>query len=381
MISRFYSRLDAALPAQSMLGAIKTKGVVMNARAAALTVAGLAILLAAITFGTAAASPIKWVSVPLGTHQFGHLRSPDTIVAQAGPTEVGFKKGGTGCGCTDGPAGPVLFDVARNGSIWVFDVLNHRLLVWQPGQPAHPRSIPLKGLDVRDFALGRGGTIYLNAVYAEPPAGDSGANLWALSPSGKVVWRAHALMGTTLRIGPSGALYSVGVKRASAWTPLTNSAGRPLSLAQQRRGTTRFQPLAGGMHVIANQLGLHEVHFALVDRAGKVLRAWRITGRTKLELARGVLTPSLVGGELIVQLDVSRQTSGAFLFEHQILRLGPSGSRTSFSLDAKAVCCNDGTGPLTPLRIASDDRLYQLRTNPKTGLSIARYSLAPGKGR
>ena len=90
-----------------MLRVIKTKGVVMNARAAALTVAGLAFLLAGITLGTAGASPIKWVSVPLGTHQFGQLRSPDAIVARAGPIEVGFKKGGRGCGCTDGPAGPV----------------------------------------------------------------------------------------------------------------------------------------------------------------------------------------------------------------------------------------------------------------------------------
>ena len=103
-------------------------------------------------------------------------------------------------------------------------------------------------------------------------------------------------MGNALRIGPNGALYSVGVKRAAAWTPLTTSAGRPLSLAQQRRGTTQFQPLGGGMHLIANQLGPHEVHFALVDRAEKVVRAWRVTGRAKLALAPDTLTPSLVGG-------------------------------------------------------------------------------------
>jgi len=351
----------------------------MIARAALSTIAGLAILLAGITLGTAAASPIKWVAVPLGTHQFGHLRAPDAIVARAGPSQVGFKKGGNGCGCIDGPGGPVLFDVAPNRSIWLFDVLNHRLLVWQPGHPPHPRSISLKGLDVRDFALGRDGTIYLNAVYAEPPAGDSGANLWALTGGGKVLWRAHALMGNALRIGPNGALYSVGGKRAGAWTPLTTSTGRALSLAQQRRGTVQSQPLAGGMHLIANQLGPHEVHFALVDSTQKVVRAWRVTGRSQLALAPGVLTPSLVGRELVVQLDVSRQTKGAFLWEHQVLRLGPSGSRASFSLDAKALCCNDGTGSITPLRIASDGRLYQLRTNPKTGVSVARYSVGARK--
>jgi hypothetical protein len=343
-------------------------------RKAASTVVALCILLAGITLGTAAASPIKWVSVSLGTHQFGHLRTPDAIVAHAGPTEVGFKKGGTGCGCMDGPAGPVLFDVARNGSIWLLDVLNHRLLVWRPGQPAHPRSIKLKGLDVRDFALGRDGTVYLYAVYAKPPAGDSGANLWALSASGKRLWRAHALMGNALRIGPNGVLYSVGVKRVSAWTPLTTSAGRPLAVAQQRLRTTQFQPLAGGMHLMANQLSPLEVHFALVDRVGKVVRAWRVTGRTRLALTPGVLTPALVGGDLVVQIDLSR-TAGN-LTEHMILRLGHSGtSGKSFSLAGKTVCCYDETGASTPLRVALDDRLYQLRTDPKTGVRIARYSV------
>jgi len=148
-----------------------------------------------------------------------------------------------------------------------------------------------------------------------------------------------------------------------------------LALAQQRRGTVPFQPLSGGTHLIANQLSPHEVHFALVDRAQKVLRAWRVTGRTQLALAPGTLTPAIVAGDLVVQLDVSRQAKGAFLWEHQVLRLTSSGSRASFSLDAKAVCCNDGTGAVTPLRIASEGRLYQLHTNPKTGVQINRYSL------
>jgi hypothetical protein len=348
----------------------------MNARATALTVAGLAILLASITLGTAAATPIKWVSVPLGTHQFGHLRAPGEIVAQAGPGGVGFKKNGHGCGCTDGPAGPVSFDVARNGSIWLFDILNHRLLVWQPGKPAHPaRTIHLGSkLDVRDFALGRDGTIYLNAVYAEPPAGDSGANLWALSPNGHLRWRAKAKLGNALRVGSNGVLYSIGgARNGGAWTPLTTATGRPLSVTAQRRQTRRFEPLTGGMHLIATQLGVHEVHFALVDHAGKVVRAWRVTSRTQLTLAPSALTPSLVGGELVVQLDVTPQTGG--LSEHLILRLGQSGASKRFSLDANAVCCYDGTGASTLLRVASDGRLYQLRTDPKTGARVARYSL------
>ena len=105
-------------------------------------VMGLTVLLAGIALGTAAASPIKWIPVQLGTHRFGRLATPDAVVARAGPKDVAFAKPGT-CGCGDTP-GPVSFDVARNGSIWLFDVLNNRLLVWQRGRPdAPPRSIPL----------------------------------------------------------------------------------------------------------------------------------------------------------------------------------------------------------------------------------------------
>ena len=341
-------------------------------------IVGLTALLAGMTLGTAAASPIKWVSVQLGTHTFGHLRSPDAIVVRAGPNQVGFKKRGSNCGCMDGPEGPMLFDIGRNRSIWVLDILNHRLLVWKSGRPAQAaRSLALPKLDVRDFALGRDGTVYLYAVYAEPPAGDSGANLWALTPKGRVLWRAHAAMGSALRLGPNGSLYSIGaIKRnPAAWTPLTTPSGRPLSLAAQHRGTTTFQPLAGGLHLVSSQLGVHEVHFALVDRSGKVVRAWRVRSKTPVTLVPRALTPTLVGGDLVVQLDASRQVNGKFHWEHVVMRLSSTGTRERFSLDAKAVWGDDGAEPITALRIGSGGRLYQLQTNPKTGLRIASYSL------
>jgi hypothetical protein len=347
-------------------------------RAFATTVVGLAALLAGIALATAAASPIKWIPVPLGTHAFGHLRAADAVVVSAGPNQVGFKKRGGDCGCTDGPQGPMLFDFGQNGSIWVLDILNHRLLAWKSGRPAKPaRTVALPKLDIRDFAIGRGGTIYLYAVYAEPPAGDSGANLWALTPSGQVRWRVHAATGTALRLGPEGALYSIGASKRhpAAWTPLTTAAGRPLSLAAQRRGTKSFQPLAGGMHIIVSQIGVHEAHFALVDRSQKIVRAWRVRSKTPLALAPRTLTPALVGGDLVVQVDVSRQLKGTFLWEHVVMRLSPSGTRDRFSLDAKAVWGDDGAEPITALRVGSNGRLYQLRTNPKTGLKVASYSL------
>jgi hypothetical protein len=272
----------------------------------------------------------------------------------------------------------MLFDLGQDRSIWVLDVLNHRLLEWKSGRPAQPtRTLRLPKLDIRDFAIERGGTIYLYAVYAEPPAGDSGANLWALTQSGQVRWRVHAETGTALRLGPHGALYSIGASKRhpAAWTPLTTPAGRPLSLAAQRRGTTLFQPLAGGMHLLVSQVGVHEAHFALVDRSKKIVRAWRVRSKTPLALAQRTLTPALVDGDMVVQVDVSRQLKSKSVWEHVVMRLSPTGTRDRFSLDANAVWGDDGAEPITALRVGSDGRLYQLRTNPKTGLKIASYSL------
>jgi len=328
----------------------------MTARKALIFVAAAVGLFA----GTAVASPIKWIPVPLGNHTFGQLQRPEAVVARAGPSEVGFTKTG-GCGCADGPTGPEQFDVSRSGSVWVFDVLNHRFLVWQRGRPAHAaRTLAFPKLDIRDFVLGRNGTLYLHAVYAGPPAGDSGASLWALTSSGEVLWRAKALTGSALRVGPSGAIYSVGVRSASSWTPLTTSAGKPLSLVQQRRGTNSFQPLAGGLHLVATQVGPHEAHFALVDRKGKVVKAWRVTSRTQITVSRA-LTPALVGGDLVAAVDVSR---GART-EHVVLRLSARGMQTLRSLD----------GTATATRVGRDGRVYQLVASPKTGVRVARYSL------
>ena len=94
--------------------------------------AGLALLLGG-TVQPAAATSCALLSVPLGTHRFGQLRAPDEIVAHADPHQVGFYQPPKGM---DGVAyGPWSFDVAQDGSIWLLDEVNHRLLVWRPGRP------------------------------------------------------------------------------------------------------------------------------------------------------------------------------------------------------------------------------------------------------
>jgi hypothetical protein len=328
----------------------------------------------------------RLLAVSLGAHQFGHLRAPDAIVASAGPRDVGFECGkpsacsspesapNEGCGCIDVlPQGPSSFDVARNGSIWLLDELNHRLLVWASGRPIRSaRAIQLPAaLAYSDFALGPRGTIYLFAT----DLGSGHRSLWALTPTGHVRWKAPIGNGV-LRIGPGGLAYAVGAYEddPAAWTPLTTAAGRPLSLAQQRRRTTRFQPLPGGLRLVTVWQSSHEVRFALVNRADAVVRAWRVTSKTQFGSGWRA-TPALVGRALVVTFDVSQQIKGKSLVEHLVVRLtSTGGTRQTFALDGRAVF-GDSETYTAPLRVGSDGRLYQLRTDPETGASVARYSL------
>jgi hypothetical protein len=363
----------------------------MNARRA------VAIVLMVITAGaiiqSATASPIQWLAVHLGTHHFGQLSAPAAIVVRAQPKTVGFECGhpsacavssassNSSCGCIDVlPEGPTSFDVARDGSIWLLDGVRHRLLVWQRGRPTRPvRSVRLSPkLGVSDFALGSDGTIYVYSAGNIPR--HQNHMMYALTPAGRVRWHAPTaiLSGQALlRLGPDGVVYAVGgypADDASRWTPLTTPTGRPLPVAEQRRRTSPLQPMPGGLRLLTTELSAHEVHFALIDASHKVVRAWRITGRPNLAIMRAV--PALVGDDLVVTVDASQNVNQTFRWEHMVLRLG-SRSRTGqqLALDARALWDPDGTTGRTPLRVGMDGQLYQLRTNPRTGVSVARYSL------
>jgi hypothetical protein len=360
----------------------------VNARRTALAaiITGLAVLVVAgAVIEPAGATPIKWLAVQLGVHQFGRLGTPDGLVARAGPKGVGFEcgkpsactssKDGSpegGCGCIDVLAqGPTSFDVARNGSVWLFDGVNHRLLVWQRGNLRPERSVRLPAdVGTSDFALGADGTIY---VFGNHVRGKPYLTMYALSATGRVRWNAPTTVGSQarLRVGSDGTVYAVGASERATWIPLTTPSGRPLSLVQQRRKSNVLQPLSAGLRLLVTQLSAHEIHFALVDQAHKVVRAWRVTSKTPVALASRELSPAVVGNDLVVAVDVSRQAK----WEHEVLRLSASGVRQRIDLDAHAVWDPDGSTVATPLRIGPDGRLYQLRTNPKTGMSIARYSV------
>jgi hypothetical protein len=341
--------------------------------------AGLAFVLGGALQPAAATSSAP-PPVALGIHRFGHLRAPDSIVAHADPSEVGFFQPPKG---QDGVAyGPWSFDVARDGSVWLMDEIKHRLLVWQAGRSGHPaRSVrlPQDPLErVADFAVAPDHSIY--ATYVPPPGpGPKTLRLAKLSSDGEVLWTAATtveIFNAQLRIGPENALYVFsGHDGTRDWTPLTTPAGRPLPLADQQRRTSLQQPLAGGLRLAGTHPSTGERHFTLRDEAGRILRGWRVTSQD--DLGAEVATPALVGGDPVVVVEIARETKADFLYEYQVLRLARAGGASvRFAIGAHAVW---GDTPITGVRVGPDGQLYQLRTSRTSGVDIARYALDPIK--
>src|SRR5439155_6120890 len=139
---------------------------------------------------------------------------------KAGPKEVGFETPPMG----EGPSiGPWSFDIAQDGSVWLMDEFNDRLLVWSPNRPKRPaRIIPLPFPAPVDFALGRHGLIY---VFSQP-AGDRGY-LYAMTSAGHVRWKARTIVevfNSQLRMAPDGTLYYRSLDELG-WVPVVTPSG------------------------------------------------------------------------------------------------------------------------------------------------------------
>jgi len=258
------------------------------------------------------------VIVRLGSHRFGHTRAPSGIAARAGAGSVGFENN------ERYQCGPQTFLVGRDGSVWLHDGLNQRLLVWPAGHPdAAPRVMPLPFFAAEnDIALGPAGSVYVTQLLRDPPR----LLLYRLSPAGKVLWKIRLagdyggestfVLGSNspLRLGPDGTLYCLAFMGLagdeSGWMPVATPSGRPIAAAAQRRGTHwPFQPAAPGLRLLAEtytppnaDTAPHEERFALIDRRGHLVRAWRVLSRTDFGGLAKQMTPELVGHDLVVAL-------------------------------------------------------------------------------
>jgi hypothetical protein len=332
------------------------------------------------------------VRIALGTHRFGRTRSDGTVVAHAAADRVGWQIPPPDCGC--GPSfGPETFLVARDGSVWLDDDLNNRLLGWSPGAPdSIVRTVPLPDNSAdHDVALGPHGSFYVTGVTGHAATlrfvlhrlGPTGKRLWTsrLSGSAQDFGAFNLGWNSPLRTGADGTLYLLAGMNGrpggeEGWMPVATPAGRALSPVAQRRGTSwPGQPLSGGRQLISEAYTartdgpVSEVRYALIDRRGRLLRAWRVSSKT--EFGFDYTAPELVGGDPVVVLD----TYIPGKVEYVVLRLGPHGLRSRLTL-ARAVF---GDNLLSDVRIGPDGRLYQLASSPTDGVTILRYPIAGGR--
>jgi hypothetical protein len=331
--------------------------------------------------------------VNLGTHRFGQLRKPGKVVARAGPSDLGFENPPEGA-----KTGPASFDVAPDGSVWLLDELDKRLLVWPSGRPnAKPRAVPLGSVFAWDFARGPAGSVY---VTRRAPTSFT-LQLFHQTSTGKVLWQtdlATDVENQQLRVGPDGTLYWTGAVEGSPrtergggaiWSAAASPSGRPFGTALQLRGMTMSQPLPGGRSLLwtiadfrndpAAGSAPHEERFALISRAGRLVRSWRITSRTVIwPLPQA--TPALVGNDVVVVLTASTSSSPTKT-EYVVLRLAAtsSGTRARFSLPSAGYVDTGGRAGwgdmITDIRIGPGAALYQLGSSPTTGVTIYRYPL------
>ena len=308
--------------------------------------------------------------IPLGTHRFGHTRGGGVVVARAGPEDVGFQTEGS-------PFGPQAFTVGKDGSVWVRDGLNTRLLVWQAGRPGLiARRIPLPtgtNPSTTDIALGSNGSVYAGNWDPEHQqllldrVGANGSRLWQST-------LASEITNAALRIAPGGDLVfwpgspgSLGGERR--WRTAA-AAGKAVSTGGQERTTSWGYPVSGGLRLYSVRASARETRLALVDGHNRLVRAWRVTSRTDVGI--GMNTPEVVGGDVVVVLDVTQQTAAGFKWEYEVLRLGKDGRvKAAFPL-ARTIY---GDNLLADVRVGPDGRLYQLGSSPATGLTISRFTL------
>lgn len=320
-------------------------------------------------------SVASWRVIDLGTHQFGRLATPRTVVAHAPADAVTFERSG---GATFGPWS---FDVGRDGSVWLLDEAGDQVLTWQAGAPNRYRSISLGTTAAEDLAVSADGRLYV--IFK--PAGPDASTLRAFTPAGAPLWSSsldaldrgqygQRTFNTVLRFGPDGTLYEVGpYDRDDVWTALLTPSGTPVPAAQAWAGRLAAQPVTGSLMLWTQAASEHEYRLVLAERSGRVQHAWKL--RSTHDLAPVLGSPAtLLDDQLFVPVSLSTQSGDKFQYEWVMLRIPVSAGQ---GLQQIALSPRAAWGDVvSALRVGPDGATYQLRSAPQDGVSIARYTFA-----
>lgn len=305
----------------------------------------------------------KPMTVTAGEQEIGPLTPFQAVVAQARADQVGWYEK------PDVRYGPWSFEIGADGSVWVLDEVNDRLLVWPPGKPNAPaRAVPVPGASI-DFALAR------DAIYVTSHPAGSGptSTIYRLASDGTVRWRTTTSLETgRLAVGPDAVLYEVDTDQ-DRWLPVTTAAGAPLPVSERVRRARDGAPVAGGGRLVIDLVARREYRVALLDAKGLVVRSWRVTSTNTLEGASGGLS-GMVGGDPVLFYGASRPAPPDNLLHNLVmLRLTSAGAASPLRLKQSI------WGDFSEVThfIAADGKLYELRTSRTTGISVVRYSLGP----
>jgi hypothetical protein len=294
------------------------------------------------------------VRVSLGHYEFGRARKADQRVARGrwgtGAGEIGLE-GGTNVA----PAGGSSFDVHPDGSVFVLDEVNRRVLRWTPGASV-PTAVPVR-VDgtIADLSVAADGTMY---VLESARTGDGPVvRRFDLSGGARGVDQLPDRSATQLRVGPSGPV--VLQQPSGQWLPVMRVDG-PTPTASQVVGTPG-RPFADGSEVIVLRTG-DELRLALAH-GDVVRRAWRVTSETRFA---EVQLAEPLGQGLLVVVRVYTDAEDEFV----ALVLGPRGLVRSLSFGSSDWA---ESAPLSRFRRMGSS-LYQLGSSPE-GLFVDRFDL------
>ena len=297
------------------------------------------------------------VEVALGAHRFGLVREESARVAEAqwgdGAADVGLEQG-----LHLTAIGGSALDVGRDGSIYVLDEANRRILRWSSGQSiVEPVELAIDGT-LADLAVADDETIHVLETTAEP----------GRKPLLRSFTRTGTPLGATeiaerssqLRLGPADDPFALQ-HPSGQWMRLAGGDRSFLPPRAQVATGRAGRPLpAGGEVIVLSRES--EVRVALVN-AGRVRQAWRVTSETPLaevqlaEMQRNMLV-------LVVRSFTDARD------EFVVLVLDGHGVVDRFSVDSADWA---ETAPLSRFR-AVGGSLYQLGSTPNR-LFVDRYDL------
>ena len=254
-------------------------------------------------------------------------------------------------------SGPTSFDVAGDGTTYVLDGVNGRLVSVAPSGLS--TSLPLAvqfPLERADLAVASNGALVLSEAVDTTTPGS--LQLAVVSTAGKLLAGAPIAGGIADQVRSTPAGTFVHVYPDDAWqgvvAPIGASSGAP---------ETPGIPATAAGEQLVSKVTPTEARFALVSN-GTVSRFWRVTSPDQfgeLQLAQ------LDGNDLVVVFRQFDDTHAQF----RVLRMTSNGSITRDLIIDTAEYAE--TSPVSKFRLNAG-QLFMARSDT-SGFSVARYSL------